>query len=187
MAESFRGLNGTVYSVWRRKYGNLARCIQIFSILDNPVVPEFLINFKFLLASITISSSESLPQKINTLVLMSPTWPGGWGWAWTGWPAGTGSGSPCPGAAPASWRWIPGPAEEGECHQNMRVGVIQYLDKMLLRRQSPSTANTSIADGGHGGCWESENYVRMMTRQGGSLYLFVKPYSQSPKNQSQTS
>ena len=30
--------------------------------------------------------------------------------------------------------------------------VIQYLDKMLLRRQSPSTANTSIADGGHGGC-----------------------------------
>ena len=117
---------------------------------------------------------------------MSPTWPGGWGWAWTGWPAGTGSGSPCPGAAPASWRWRPGPAEEEECHQNMGV-VIQYLDKMLLRRQSPSTANTSIADGGHGGCWESENYVRMMTRQGGSLYLFVKPYSQSPKTQYQSS
>ena len=93
-----------------RKFGNLARCVV--------VVPEFLINFKFLLA-ITISSSESLLQKINTLVLMSPTWLGGWGWAWTGWPAGTGSGSPCPGAAPASWRWRPGPAEEGECHQNM--------------------------------------------------------------------
>ena len=45
-----------------------------------------------------------------------------------------------------------------------------YLDKMLLWRQSPSSTNTSIADRG---CWERGNWVKMMTRHGGTFFIYL--------------
>ena len=54
---------------------------------------------------------------------------------------------------------------------------------MLLRRQSPSSTNTSIADRG---CWERGNWVKMMTRHGGTFIYLSYHRSMDRHNYCQT-